>query len=135
MDFTLASGSKLTVTMSSFDDADALQTALLNAAKGLKLPDNPMDVDTTDMIRTILEAATSKDVKAALFKCFERALYDGHKVGRPLFDDLEIGERAREDYYEMAIKVIEVNCRPFLKRVFSLFTAFQATLQSIPASR
>lgn len=124
MEFKLGSGAVLVVTMASYDDADALQTALLNAAKGLKLSEDLMNQDVSDLLSPILNAATSKEVKAAMFKCFERVTYNGQKMGKALLDDPEIGEKVREDLYEIQMKTIEVNCGPFMKRAFSLFTAY-----------
>ena len=128
MEFKLASGAVLNVTMSSFDDADALQTALLNAAKGMKLNADIESQDVSDMLGPILNAATSKEVKAAMFKCFERVTYNGQRMGKELLDDPEIGERVREDLYEIQINVAKVNCGPFIKRAFSLFKGFRKEL-------
>jgi len=120
MEFTLKSGAKLVVSLSSFQDAHSLTKALLKSLKGTDVPESPMDMDVKDFFNALISVATSDEVEQHLFKCGERALYNGVKFNRDLFDDKNLGEQAREDFYEISIKIIEVNCRPFFKRTFSM---------------
>lgn len=127
MESTLLSGAKLNITPASFEDAFALQNALLESAKGIKFELDIANMDVTDFKDFIIGAATSKAVQSAVFKCLERATYNDIRVTRQLFDDPKLGENAREDYYEMVIKAVEVNCKPFFVRAFSaLSSAFTA---------
>ena len=116
---TLPSGAELDVTVAPFADADALTKALLKAVKGVELRADILQMDMTAIKDVVVGAATSDEVDRALFKCAERASYNGVKVSKGLFDDPEIGTQAREDYYHLCLKVIEVNCLPFFKAAFS----------------
>jgi hypothetical protein len=138
--FTLDSGAKLEVTESSFAEAYALEKALISAVKetnltGLKITKDIFDMDIDVMARSVLVMATSTEVEQCMFKCFERATYDGLRITRGLFDDPKIGPKIREDFYEICLKVAEVNCRPFLKRVFSVLKGFLQTLNGAPKQK
>jgi len=73
----------------------------------------------------VMSAAASPEVENAVFKCAERALYTPagedapRKVLRGLFDEGEAGHKAREDYYAICARVVEVNVLPFLAPIFS----------------
>jgi hypothetical protein len=120
MDFVLPSGSKMTVSESSYEDANALLKALLKAAKGIPLAKDPMSMDVTVLKDALIEAATSSEVDAAIFKCAERAVYENVKVTKALFDDPKLKEAARADYFLIQWHVIEVNCGPFFGKTFSI---------------
>src|SRR5882724_578984 len=130
-EYVLPSGAKLVVSPAPFADASALLKAILKAVQGLKLG-KEIDIDPANpgaifkdpsvflaVIDKVLSVATSDEVETTLFKCFERSSYDGAKVTRALFDDPKLSEAAREDYFTMSAKVIEVNCKPFFKQTFS----------------
>jgi hypothetical protein len=131
MDYQLASGAKLTVSQAPFVDAMALQKALLAAAKGLPMAADIMKMDVAVLKDVIIAAATSPEVEKALFQCAARATYDSVRVDPDLFDDAKIGTRARADFYEIAWKIIEVNCGPFFKTTFS---RLKAALPAAPAA-
>jgi hypothetical protein len=131
--FTLGSGATLKVTIAPFKDANNLKNALLSAAKGMTGLDESIigaaglkEMDLGPILNAILNAATSTTVEQAMFDCAIRATYNDVRVNRELFDDQKIGQQAREDYYEIALKIIEVNCTPFFKRVASLYSGFLA---------
>jgi hypothetical protein len=123
MEFTLASGAKLSVTEAPYRDTMSLQRSLLSAVKGFPIGDDIMNMDLSVLKDAILSVATSNDVEVALFRCGARATYDDVKVTESLFDDPKMGLRAREDFYEIAWKIIEVNCGPFFKQPFSRLKA------------
>lgn len=134
--FTLDSGAKLEVTESSFNDAYSLEKALISSVKetnlsGLQIKKDIFDMDIDVLLKSILVMATSSHVEQCLFKCFERATYNGLRINRGLFDDPKIGLLIREDFHEICLKVAEVNCRPFLKRIFSVLKVFLQTLNGI----
>lgn len=134
--FTLNSGAKLEVTESSFSDAYALEKSLISSVKetnlsGLQVKKDIFDMDIDVLLKSVLMMATSPQVEQCLFKCFERATYNNLRINRGLFDDPKIGLQIREDFYEICLKVAEVNCRPFLKRIFSVLKAFLQTLNGI----
>ncbi len=133
--FTLSTGAKLEVTESSFAEAYALEKALISSVKetnlsGLQVKKDVFDMDVDVLLKSVLVMATSPEVERCLFKCFERATYDGVKISRGLFDDPKIGLQIREDFHEICLKVAEVNCLPFLKRIFSVLKTFLQTLNA-----
>ncbi len=127
MDFTLPSGSKLVVSESAYQDANTLLKALLRTAKGVQLAHNPLETDVTALKDVVLEAATSPEVDAALFKCAERAMYENVRVTKDLFDDPKLKDLARGDYFLILWHVIEVNCGPFFGKTFSALKERLAT--------
>lgn len=135
-EFKLESGATLEVTMGSFQEANALKNALLTAVKGTKGLDDAVvqaasggiqNADVGPILDAILGTATSETVERCLFKCFERCLYDKVKITPDLFDDPKMGLSLRQDYYSIAIKVIQVNCSPFLQGALSLYKGLQKT--------
>lgn len=120
----LSSGAKLVITKAPFPQALALNKALIRSVKDVISAPGALEKDVSIMNAAfITNAITSDEVEAALFKCFERCTYDNVKVNRELFDDEKLGDRAREDYFSMARKVIEVNCGPFFRQTFSWLKA------------
>lgn len=135
--FTLDSGAKLEVTESPFVDAFALEKALITCVKetnltGLEIKKDIFDMDVDILFKSILMIAISPEVEQCLFKCLERATYNNVRVNHALFDDPKIGLQTREDFHEICLKVAEVNCRPFLKRIFSVLRTFLRTLNGTP---
>lgn len=133
-EFVLPSGAKLVVTGAPFVQALALNKALMKAAKGLPMAADPLQMDLSVLKDAILGAATSDEVEAILFTCMERALYNGSRVNRGLFDEPGAGEDARKDFYVIAWHVIEVNCGPFFVQTFSWLKALRPAPASSPAS-
>lgn len=136
-EFSLPSGAKLNVTVAPFADASALLKAILRSVKGMALSTETLQMELGELrnpavfsqiLDKILSVAVSDEVEEKLFRCFERSVYDGVKVTKALFDDINLGERAREDYYTICMKVIEVNCSPFFKTAFSGLKTPQKTL-------
>jgi hypothetical protein len=128
MDYQLGSGAKLKVTQASFVDSMALHKALLASVKGLQVSADILKMDVSALKDAVISAATSPEVEKALFRCGEKATYENVRVTPSLFDDVQIGTQAREDFYEIAWKIVEVNCGPFFKRTFSrLKAAFPGT--------
>lgn len=142
-------GKRLLITPASFEDAMELQDAVGESLKGTKLDfkgltglgtGNGADILGADIselagpLETILgmglSVITSKRVKAALFKCAEKAIYGDAKVDRDFFENVD----NRELYYPIMMEIVKVNLGPFFKKVSSLFTGpgnlFQKFLQS-----
>jgi hypothetical protein len=120
MDFTLPTGAKLVVTEAAYVDADALLKSLVRCAKGVPLPKNFLEADVTILKDILVDAITSEEVDAALFKCGQRAMYETAKVTKDLFDDPQLKDRARQDRFIIFWHLIEVNCGPFFAKTFSL---------------
>ena len=124
---TLSSGARVVITVAPFVDAHSLFKSLLKSAVGVKVSENFLEQDITNLKDAIIAAAVSPDVEVALFKCFDRVLYNGIRFTRDIFDDPKEGEKAREDFYPVAIEVIRENCLPFFRQTFSAFRGFTPT--------
>ena len=121
MNFVLPSGAKLTVSESSYADATALLKALTRCAKGIPLPKDLLDADVTVLKDMLVEATVSDEVDAALFKCAQRAVYEGVRVEKGIFDDPKMLEKGvRGDYFLILWHIVEVNCGPFFGKAFSI---------------
>lgn len=131
-DFDLPSGAKLHVSVAPFQDAKGLTKALLKATGGIKLADNPMEMDVSIIKDMLVSAATSDEVEASLFRCMERATYDKLKITPELFDDPAIGEKARRDYFSICSKIVEVNCLPFFDQTLSTLKTFLGKTKNSP---
>lgn len=143
-EFQLASGTKLVVTPAPYEDASDLFKAVMKAVKGLSLSEKDLQTDierikdspavVAQFLDKILSVAVSDEVEEAIFKCGQRAAYSGIRVTRELFDDEKIGDRAREDHYQIWMKIVEVNCLPFFKQAFSAFETRPGTPTESPRS-
>lgn len=141
--FTLPTGATLVVTTSSFQDAYGLTKAVLRTVKGVSISPTDLKRDFKSVgeaamlipafLDKLISFATSDEVEACVFKCAQRALYipagspeevPGVKVDRALFDDAVLQDAAREDYAQIMLRIVEVNCKPFLAKALSgLLTA------------
>lgn len=138
-EFILKSGASLKITISSYRDAWALTSSILESLKGLELKEKDLNINMdfknpknmlkggsnllSQIIDKVLTVAVSSKVEEAIFRCGTRALYnENYKVNKELLDDLEIGLQVREDFFEICYRIIEVNCFPFFKKTFSGLT-------------
>jgi hypothetical protein len=122
MEFSLPSGSKMVVSEAAYVDAIALFKALMKSVKGVPLSGDIELLNVTVLKDALIEAATSPEVDAALFKCADRAVYENVKVTPALFDDPKLKDVARGDYFLILWHVIEVNCGPFFGKTFSVLS-------------
>lgn len=78
------------------------------------------EIDTTqffDFLKNcIIDLETSDDIENTIFECFQYCIWNNHKITEQLFNDIP---ESREDYYELKIKCVEENLRPFLKSLAS----------------
>ncbi len=130
MDFTLPTGSRLSISEASYVDADALLKALAKCTKGVSLPNNFLEADVTMLKDILVEAITSDEVDRAIFKCAERAVYENQKVSKSLFDDPKLKDNARQDRFMIFWHIVEVNCGPFFGKTFSILKERLRTSQS-----
>ncbi len=133
-DYTLTSGAVLHVTTAPFGEAKALMKALAKCAKGLPLKDDILKSDISALKDYVVEAIASDEVESALFACARRATYQNVKVTPELFDDAALGDKAREDYFEICAKIIEANGGPFFVKAFSMLKARMGAVASSPTS-
>jgi len=129
-------GKRFIVQPAGFEDADELQTAIMEGLKGSKIDlsglsealaegENILEADIGKMsgpiesiIGMALSVCTSKRVKQALFKCCDKIVLVGDEnVNREFFENVD----NRELYYPIMMEVVKVNLGPFFKRIGSLF--------------
>ncbi len=133
-DVTLPSGAILHITLADFEDADALQTAILQAARAMPITADLADANIMVLKDAVIAAATSPDVKTALWKCFERSTWNSNKITKALMNDPAQAEKIRGDYYVMAWEVIKANCAPFFAQIFLKYRELLKTKAATPAS-
>lgn len=139
MDVVLSSGAKLSITMASFEDVMELKSAIGAAIGKVELTPEVWNADMSvggimgspvilssimDKIRLLV---ISKDVRLALFKCFQRVTYNDVRITPTLFDDPTTGEAMRRDYFTICSKVIELNLKPFFEQTFSALQGLAKT--------
>ena len=112
MDFTLKSGAKLTVSMAAFEDGDALNDAVWECKKLFIQSGLDAELLTEEYVH-------NAKVKAAIFACAKAAIYEGAPVNAKLFDDPQLGVKARGDIFEIFAKVMQVNLNPFFANASS----------------
>jgi hypothetical protein len=124
----LPSGAQLKIQLAPFADGKALQMALLEEAKCLRL-DMTAEVDGNFYKDIFCSAFSSKKIEAAVWKCMERALYNDQKITMDTFEP----EAARDDYITVVFEVAAENVRPFTKSLYASFAAITRMIQSDPA--
>ena len=100
-EITLATGSKLLVKLASFEAGMALMQAVSKASAG-----TPSDSSLGSMA-----LVSNKEVREALFACFNGCVLNGLKITRDTFE----AEETRADYILVALEVITRNLEVFTK--------------------
>jgi hypothetical protein len=146
-EIVLPSGAKLSITLSPFDDAMALQEAIGEAMGDVQLPQNLVESEFSIagvlqdpeflslLANKIKSVMLSKTVRAAVFKCFERVTYDSLKLTRAMFYDPAFTEPLIRDYYVICWEVIKANCLPFFDSLISRLKTNVTTTASIHGSK
>lgn len=135
MEFTTQNGNVvIEIKPASFKSASNLKKAVI---KGLTKNDlgldnvNFLDLKIDSILHLFADIDTSDEFERAIMECLNCCIYDkggkNIRINMQLFDDIP---EAREDYYEIIAKCVEVNLRPFLK---SLVSEFKTRLATIPA--
>ena len=148
-EFTLPSGAKLYVSVSSFGNVKTLHDAVLGEMRGKGVEDLDLEQlekavkgkDTAGLglfLDKIMSIVISKPVENAIFACAEKALYRHNgsiessvQVTRALFDDPKIMEKAREDFYAICMNIARINLQPFIKALSSALSAHVAKSASV----
>lgn len=109
----LPSGAELKIGIAPFADGKELYQVILEEMKGLKVSANDeIDVNMfKDIFCTLL---SSKKIEAAIWKCAERCLYQGHRITTDTFEPVS----ARQDYIESLYLIAEANIHPFGSALF-----------------
>ena len=118
-DFKLKSGAALTVSMAAFEDGNELRKAVsrCQAKAGLDGFGNDSQVQVL---------LADDEVERRVFACRKSAIYEGAAVNKGLFDDPQLREKARGDFFEIVAKILEVNVNPFFQTVSSELSTPQA---------
>lgn len=126
----LPSGAELKVTLSEFDVADDLLKAYASAIKGMRISaDDELDFNLfKDIITT---GISDKDIQKHLWKCAERASYNGVRIDRNTFQPAE----ARQDYLPAMFEIGKANLYPFLKGLFAKYAPLVEKVLNALASR
>jgi hypothetical protein len=101
VDFITPSGVKLEISLSDYSTCFDLLREVRRAQKN-------GSVETIDVC---IDPAVDK----LIFKCLERATYNGLRINRDTFES----EQARGDYFFISDKVLDVNLHPFVSRLSS----------------
>ncbi len=136
MEFITQNGNvAVDIKPASFKDACNLKKAVGKGLTGKGLfkdfdTTNLMDIKLDSILQLLVDIDTSDDFEKAVLECLKSCIYDkggkNLKINAQLFDDIP---EAREDYYEIITKCVEVNLRPFLK---SLVSEFKHRLSTLP---
>lgn len=145
-EYKMPSGALLVVSVSDYDRVVELHDALANELRGKGLG----QLDIIEVIKTIngegeqglnvladkaIGLASSREFKAAIFACAEKAVYcpDGElrsavtfavdKPGYGVFDHPKHKLQARGDFYAICRAIVEENLRPFGAALSSMFKA------------
>lgn len=137
MEFDTTNGVKVEIKAASWKDACALRKAVEKAMKNTSVWKSfnstnisLLDVDLSSLMQIIIDIDISDDFENAIMNCLRYCIYDkggkNLKITAQLFDDIP---EAREEYYEIVLKCLEENLRPFFK---SLASTFSNELKAIP---
>lgn len=121
-------GKELQITPAAFSVAMALQKAVMKAVKGSRfdIGTSLEDMDASVLIEAVLSVASDDGVEALLFKCAERALLGGEKIGRDFFED--VGNRRY--YWQIMAEIVKVNLGPFFEGVVSRLSAIVPLMET-----
>ena len=137
MKFTTQNGNvEVEIKPASFKEACNLKKAVGKSLIGkgfLKDVDTTslMDIKLDSILQLLVDIDTSDEFERSVMECLKSCIYDkggkNIKITAQMFDDIP---EAREDYYEIITKCVEVNLRPFFKSLVSEFNHRLATIQS-----
>ena len=130
---TLPSGAILRISSTPFADSMALNEAIIEELKGVEF------TSETEMLviykNLFCIGFSSKKIKAALWKCFERCTYDSGKGPLKIDKDTFEPEEARQDYVAVCLEVTKHNVLPFVKAHSAVFSQMSEILQGDPGSK
>jgi hypothetical protein len=138
----LPSGATLEVTMASFEEGEALLSAVahevgcvgINLGKDFSgFGDLAQKEVNSDMVNTMKNVVTqilkSRPVKDAVMVCAKRALYNNQHITKETFEP----ETARQDYLVVLKEVAWFNLLPFFQGINSKLSGIIQKIGSSPA--
>lgn len=121
----LPTGAELKIQLPPFSVSKDLYQSLLREAKGVAIR---QDTDMGDLYKNLFCIGfSSKEIDAALDKCFEHCLYENLRIDANTFEP----EKAREDYIQVCVEVVKANIAPFMK---SLYSEYKRALEVVTTS-
>lgn len=125
-EITLPSGAILKINLAPFADAKGLYQSLLEELKSVELNSKK---EITEVIKDMACLAfSSKKIEAAIWKCFEKCLYNDMKIDKDTFEPME----ARGDYMVVCVEVAKENVLPFAKNLYAQYETILAMMQTDP---
>lgn len=122
-EFTMRSGRKLVVSISSFEDGNALRKAYLRCQLKSGLQGYESEAEAQQLL-------CDDELEKLFFQCARKAIYAGAKVDPELFDKKDLQEDARSDYFEIFSTVLGVNLKPFFRNASSASSVQRQTAGS-----
>lgn len=116
-DITLPSGAKLSLGISPFVDSRELYQIASKELIPLKL-DVKEEIDANFFKNVACSLLSSKEFEEALWKCFEKCLYNRERITEETFEP----EKAREDYLEVCYLVAKANVSPFMNALMQKYS-------------
>lgn len=126
------------ITAASFQNTVKLKQAVMKCLLDANVMKDVGDIQNLGLsgiidkvLNVLFSAEISGGFEKAVFDCLGVCIYDDkYKITPQLFDDIP---DAREDYYEIVSKCVEVNLRPFFKSLVSeLKTRFKTLSSNFP---
>lgn len=117
MEFKTQSGAKVKINPADFEDALELQAAIAEKISESKISFKSMsdEIDVAEFLKAGMSVAADKNVREILFKCLVRCTYNGQKITKQTFEDVE----ARKDFYEVAFSCLKENVGHFIAPLIS----------------
>lgn len=115
-EFKLPSGAVLKYNLAPFTDSRDLYQSILKEAQNIGFNFND-DIDINFIKNIICVLLSSKDIERAIWKCFEKALYNGNRITSETFEE----EEARQDYFDCMTQIAWANILPFMKGLFAKY--------------
>lgn len=118
------------INIASFEEGWELQRLISLVAKneGFKVNDLIASDKLDKLVNIALAVNSNKEVYNALWTCLGRCLYNGEKITKETFEDLD----ARKQFLPIAFKCIEVNLEPFTDGLVSLWKMLFVPVETSP---
>lgn len=120
----LPSGAVLKVQPTTFVQAKALNQELLKSLRTVPLTSTN---EVGEMVKNLFTTGfSSPEIEKRIWDCFDRCLYNDHKITQDTFEPAE----ARQDYVVVCYEVAKENILPFVK---SLLPEYKKAVEVLTA--
>jgi len=124
---TLPSGAELKITLSPFEPGRELYQACLEEAQKIEL-DMEASIDGNFWKNIFCSLLVSKKVEKCIWKCLEKATYNGNRITPDTFEP----EEARGDYFDVIFEVAKVNINPFANSLYVKYGHLLGLIKNTP---